>query len=63
MKAFLSIFAACCLLCGCSYEQMPPKTADGTTEYVLPQGKVPTEAEMQWVSQTRAEYEEWLENN
>ena len=63
ISIFVGLIAASLLMAGCSYEAMPPKTADGTSDYVLPKGEVPTEAEMQVVSAAREEYSNWIENN
>ena len=60
---FAALFVASLLLAGCAYDSLPPKTTDGSSDYVLPKGAVPSEAEMQLVSDARTEYEQWLENN
>jgi hypothetical protein len=44
-------------LCGCSYNELPPKTDDITTSYVLPKGVKPTQEELDAVSAAKAEYE------
>ena len=44
-------------LCGCSYNELPPKTDDITTSYVLPKGVKPTQSEMDAVAAVKAEYE------
>lgn len=41
---------------GCSYNELPPKTDDVTTDYVLPQGEIPTAEEYAEVEAIRTEY-------
>ena len=55
-KIFLSALALV-LLCGCSYNELPPKTDDITTNYVLPKGVKPTQSEQELVQAAKAEYE------
>lgn len=49
-------------LCGCSYNELPPKTDDITTDYVLPKGEIPTSEERAVASDAKAEYESALKN-
>jgi hypothetical protein len=49
-------------MCGCSYNELPPKTDDITTNYVLPKGEFPTSQEKNQVSAAKQEYESWLKN-
>ena len=42
---------------GCSYNELPPKTDDITTSYVLPKGVKPSQAELDFVNAAKAEYE------
>jgi hypothetical protein len=44
-------------LCGCSYNELPPKTDDITTSYVLPKGVKPTQSELDVAAAAKAEYE------
>lgn len=44
-------------LCGCSYDELPPKTDDITTTYVLPKGVKPSQEELDAVAAAKAEYE------
>ena len=32
-------------LCGCSYNELPPKTSDASKSYIKPKGEIPTAAE------------------
>lgn len=50
------------LMCGCSYNELPPKTDDITNEYVLPKGVKPTQSEMDAVTAAKAEYESSIKN-
>ena len=45
------------LATGCKYDEKPPKTSDAAFDYILPQGDLPTEAELQAVQAARDEYE------
>lgn len=45
------------LATGCKYDERPPKTSDAASDYILPQGDLPTEAELQAVQAARDEYE------
>lgn len=45
------------LLCGCSYEEQPPRTADSSSTYLLPEGELPTPEESEIVNLLRDEYE------
>ena len=49
-------------MCGCSYNELPPKTDDITNEYVLPKGVKPTQSEMDAVTAAKAEYESSIKN-
>ena len=55
-KIFLLLLTSV-LLCGCSYNELPPKTDDITTSYVLPKGVKPTQSEQELVQAAQAEYE------
>ena len=57
MKRFFAIFAFAAVLAGCSYDELPPKTDDITTSYVLPKGVKPTQEEQSIVNAAKAEYE------
>lgn len=50
--------AAAIMLCGCSYDELPPKTDDATTDYILPKGTMPSAEETEYVKAIRAEYNE-----
>lgn len=50
------------LLTGCSYNELPPKTDDATTDYILPKGTVPTAEETAAVAALREEYRTSIEN-
>ena len=55
-KIFL-LTLALSIVCGCSYNELPPKTDDITTSYVLPKGVKPTQSEMDAVAAAKADYE------
>ena len=44
-------------LCGCSYNELPPKTSDASKSYIKPKGEIPTAAEREEVKAIKAEYE------
>lgn len=46
------------LVTGCKYDEKPPRTEVSASDYVLPQGELPTDAERQAVEAARAEYNE-----
>ncbi len=56
MKRIIAVAVASAALCGCSYNELPPKTDDITTTYVLPKGVKPTKAELDAVAAANAEY-------
>lgn len=64
MKTFRNIIAILATviiasaLCGCSYDELPPKTSDASKSYIKPKGEIPTAAEREEVKALRAEYEE-----
>lgn len=45
-------------LCGCKYNELPPKTSDASKSYIKPKGEIPTQAERDEVNALKAEYEE-----
>lgn len=57
MKSIIIVSFAVFCICGCSYNELPPKTDDITTSYVLPKGVKPTQEELDAVSAAKAEYE------
>ena len=57
IRITLALGIAVILLCGCSYNELPPKTDDATTDYLLPSGTVPTAEENAAVQALREEYE------
>lgn len=67
MKATNKNIYLCCafaatlaVLASCSYSELPPKTDDATTTYVLPKGEVPTAAESTLANEIKNEYNEFL---
>ena len=44
-------------LCGCTYNELPPKTSDASKSYIKPKGTVPTAEERAEVQAIKAEYE------
>lgn len=60
-RKIIAILFAICLgasLCGCKYNELPPKTSDASKSYIKPKGEVPTQAERDEVKAIKAEYEE-----
>ena len=57
-KRMIVIFAVITVLSACSYNELPPKTDDITTSYVLPKGELPSAEEKAAVAAAKAEYEE-----
>ncbi len=62
IRITLALGIAVILLCGCSYNELPPKTDDATTDYILPSGTVPTAEENAAVQALREEYENAVNN-
>ena len=57
-KTIILLLAAAYFASGCSYDELPPKTDDATTDYILPRGVQPTQEETDSVKAARAEYQE-----
>ena len=57
-KTIILLLAAASFASGCSYDELPPKTDDATTDYILPRGVQPTQEETDSVKAARAEYQE-----
>lgn len=57
-----TITAGVCFFNSCSYEEQPPKTTDSSSNYVLPKGEIPSQAEIDEVNALRAEYNEAVGN-
>ena len=55
--AILATFIVGATLCGCSYNELPPKTSDASKRYIKPKGEIPTAAEREELKAIRAEYE------
>ena len=53
--SILAIVFAGAALCGCGYNELPPKTSDASKSYIKPKGEIPTQAERDEVN---AEYDE-----
>lgn len=62
IRITLVLGIAAILLGGCSYNELPPKTDDATTDYILPSGTVPTVEETAAVQALREEYENAVNN-
>ena len=57
ISAILATFIVGATLCGCSYNELPPKTSDASKSYIKPKGEIPTAAEREELKAIRAEYE------
>lgn len=57
MKRIMFILAVMLVSGACSYSELPPKTDDITTSYVLPKGELPSAEEKAAVAAAKAEYE------
>lgn len=55
--AILAVFSLGLSLCGCKYNELPPKTSDASKSYIKPKGEVPSKEESDEVKAIRAEYE------
>ncbi len=54
----LFITGSIIILSACSFEELPPKTDNDSSTYVLPKGEVPTADELNTVNNIRSEYDE-----
>ncbi len=45
-------------ICGCTYDEKPPKTDDASSNYVLPGGERLSDEEIAAVTAAKAEYDE-----
>ncbi len=55
--AILAVVSLGISVCGCKYNELPPKTSDASKSYIKPKGEVPTQAERDEVKAIKAEYE------
>lgn len=55
--AILAVTSVGLSLCGCKYNELPPKTSDASKSYIKPKGEVPSKEESDEVKAIRAEYE------
>lgn len=55
--AILAVISLGLSLCGCKYNELPPKTSDASKSYIKPKGEVPSKEESDEVKAIRAEYE------
>jgi hypothetical protein len=59
MKKIITIIA-CALIIGilnsCKYEELPPKTDNASSNYILPKGEIPTAEEREIVNNIKNEY-------
>lgn len=44
-------------VCGCGYNELPPKTSDASKSYIKPKGEIPTQEERDAVKAAKAEYD------
>jgi hypothetical protein len=59
MKKFFYIFTTISVMImssGCTYNELPPKTENASTNYILPKGELPTEAEKAELEKIREDY-------
>jgi predicted small lipoprotein YifL len=61
--AILAVAVVALTACGCSYNELPPKTSDASKHYTKPKGEVPTAAEREEVKAIKAEYEAAIRGN
>ena len=57
MKRIIYILSVMTLFAGCTYNELPPKTDDITTYYLLPTGEEPSDEEKDFVAAAIEEYE------
>ena len=59
MKKIIYIFIAILtfmMFSSCNYNELPPKKKNASTDYLLPKGELPTEAEKAEVAKIKEEY-------
>lgn len=55
--AILAVALVSACVCGCTYNELPPKTSDASKSYIKPKGEIPTAEEREAVKAIKAEYE------
>ena len=55
--AILAVALVSACVCGCTYNELPPKTSDASKSYIKPKGEIPTAEEREVVKAIKAEYE------
>lgn len=55
--AILAVALVGTCVCGCTYNELPPKTSDASKSYIKPKGEIPTAEEREVVKAIKAEYE------
>lgn len=54
--AILAVALVSACVCGCTYNELPPKTSDASKSYIKPKGEIPTAEEREVVKAIKAEY-------
>lgn len=60
LKYILAITGLIILMSACSHDPQPPKTSDSDSNYTLPIGTLPTQEELDMLTEIRSEYENSL---
>ena len=56
---YLTLMLVCIAgITGCSYDELPPKTDDVSSNYQIPKGEIPTQEERDLVEALKKEYAE-----
>ena len=66
MKRIVSIIVICFAAVAtqsCKYNELPPKTDDASSEYIIPKGVVPSAAEIEEQNAAKKEYNESIKKN
>ena len=59
--SYILIFCGIFGITGCSYNELPPKTDDVSSHYLIPKGEIPTQEERDSVEATKKEYAEAIQ--
>ncbi len=65
-RKIIYIFTIClaaATMQSCKYNELPPKTDDASSEYIIPKGVVPSAAEIEEQNAAKKEYNESIKKN
>lgn len=60
---YISLSLSWLCVSGCSYNELPPKTENASSTYLLPKGSLPTNEEQKEVEKIKQAYDNYIENS